>query len=88
MQITINVPDALAQRLTDRLNLPQRSLELLAIEAYRHGIIGSGEVGQMLGFSSRWETYNFLQTEHAEPPAPTDDLDCDRATLQTFLDAQ
>ena len=68
MQITIDIPDLLAHRLSDRLDLPHRSLELLAIDAYRHGIIGSGEVGQMLGFSSRWETYDFLHKEHAEPP--------------------
>lgn len=69
MKITLDIPDPIAAHLADsRETLTRRSLELLAIEAYRKGAIGAGEVGQLLGFDSRWDTYNFLQREQAEPP--------------------
>lgn len=94
MKITFEIPDRLADQLADNPEiLTRRFLELLAVEAYRKGLIGSGEVGQMLGFSSRWDTYDFLQREHAEPPYTTTDLEGvrprrlaeNRATLQTLL---
>lgn len=78
MKITLDIPDPIAARLADsHETLTRRSLELLAIEAYRKGTIGAGEVGQLLGFESRWDTYNFLQQEQAEPPFSKADLEND-----------
>ena len=78
MIITLDIPDSIAGRLADsRETLTRRSLELLAIEAYRKGSIGAGEVGQLLGFDSRWDTYHFLQTEQATPPFSEADLESD-----------
>ena len=78
MKITLDIPDAIAAQLADnRETLIRRSLELLAIEAYRKGTIGAGEVGQLLGFDSRWDTYNFLQKEQVEPPLSVADLEND-----------
>ncbi|WP_448572394.1 UPF0175 family protein [Trichothermofontia sp.] len=78
MKITLDIPDPIADRLADdRETLTRRSLELLAIEAYRKGTLGAGEVGQLLGFDSRWDTYNFLQKEQAEPPLSEADLEND-----------
>ncbi|WP_008313227.1 UPF0175 family protein [Leptolyngbya sp. PCC 6406] len=65
--------------------LTRRFLELLAIEAYRKGNIGAGEVGQLLGFDSRWQTYHFLEQEQAEPPSSKADLKQDQKTLDTLL---
>jgi hypothetical protein len=48
-------------------------------------VIGAGTVGQMLGFSSRWDTYDFLKRENAEPPFGEADLESDRATLNSLL---
>ena len=55
------------------------------VEAYCNGLIGAGEVGQLLGFSSRWETDDFLQREKAEPPYTEGDLESDRAALNNLL---
>lgn len=78
MKIILDIRDPIAARLAEnRETLTRRSLELLAIEAYRQGIIGAGEVGQLLGFDSRWDTYNFLQKEQAEPPLSQADLESD-----------
>jgi predicted HTH domain antitoxin len=86
MKITLEIPDHIAGQLADNPEtLTRRFLETLAIEAYRKGLIGSGEVGQMLGFTSRWDTYDFLQREQAQPPYTTADLESDRATLKTLL---
>ena len=62
-----------------------RFLELRVVEAYCKGVIGAGEVGQLLGFSSRWETYDCLQREKAEPPYTEDGLELDRAALNNLL---
>ena len=86
MQITLEIPDDIALQIADcREQLLRRSLELLAIEAYRKGLIGAGAVGQMLGFDSRWDTYNFLAGENAEPPFGEADLESDRAALDAVL---
>ncbi len=86
MRITLEIPDRIAAQLTDKPEtLTQRFLEIIAVEAYRKGLIGSGEVGQLLGFASRWDTYTFLQREHAEPPYTEADLEGDRATLKNLL---
>jgi predicted HTH domain antitoxin len=86
MKITIEIPDAIAKQLADNSEtLTRRFLEAIAIEAYRKGLIGSGEVGQMLGFSSRWDTYDFLQREQAQPPYTIADLESDLITLKTLL---
>jgi predicted HTH domain antitoxin len=86
MQITLEIPDSIAAQIANsREILTRRSLELLAVEAYRKGAIGAGTVGQMLGFSSRWDTYDFLKRENAEPPFGEDDLESDRAALNSLL---
>jgi predicted HTH domain antitoxin len=86
MQIMLEIADGIAAQLADsRETLTRRSLELLAVEAYRKGAIGAGTVGQMLGFSSRWDTYDFLKRENAEPPFGEDDLESDRAALDSLL---
>lgn len=86
MQIIFNIPDHIAHQLSDNPDtLTRRSLELLVADAYRKGAIGAGEVGHLLGFSNRWDTYDFLQREHAEPPYTDADLESDRATLKNLL---
>ncbi len=86
MQITIEIPDGIASQISESYEtLTRRSLELLAVEAYRKGLVGAGGVRQMLGFTSRWETYDFLSQEDAEPPFDMADLESDRATLDNLL---
>ena len=86
MKITLEIPDDIAAQLADsRETLTRRFLELLAIEAYRKGTIGAGEVGQMLGFTSRWDTYTFLHEEQAEPPYSENDLEREQTVLDSLL---
>ena len=72
MQITLEIPDRIVTQLADSPEtLGRRPLELLAVEAYCKGSIGAGEVEQMLGFASRWETDDFLQGSELSLPTAT-----------------
>lgn len=55
MKITLEIPDSIVAQLADsRETLTRGFLEFLAVEAYSKCTIEAGEVGQMLGFTSRW----------------------------------
>ncbi len=65
MNLSIAVPDDLLQRLQNQWgNVSKRTLEALAIEAYRTGSLTSAEIQRMLKFSSRWQVDSFLK--HAQ----------------------
>lgn len=62
MQITVDVPDNIAQRLDqpgDKLS--QHLLELIVADAYRSGKISTAEVRQALRLADRLETHAFLR---------------------------
>ena len=87
MQIAIELPDDVVNRLPS-VNISRRVLELIAADLYRQGRIGAADVRKMLGFSSRWETYEFLKREQAYLPYAEDDLDRDAETLRTLFATQ
>jgi len=62
MQVTVDIPDEVAQRL-DPLgdNLPRRLLEVIIADAYRCGKVSTAEVCQILQLPSRLETHAFLK---------------------------
>jgi len=83
MHIDIKVPETIAQRLTEQWgDLPDKLLEILAVEAYRNEILTSAEVGRLLGLHSRWEVDAFLKQAKAYLHYTEDDLAQDRQTLQ------
>lgn len=84
MQITIELPDDIANLLTPP-NIERRVLELIAADNYRQGRIGAAQVRQMLSFSSRWETYEFLKQEKAYLPYREDDLEQDLQAISKVL---
>jgi len=62
MQITIEIPDEVVERLDgERSNVDRRVLELFAADAYRCGAIATAEVRRLLQLSSRLETHAFLK---------------------------
>ena len=87
MQITIELPDDIAKQLQPS-DISRRVLELIAADHYRQGQIGAAEVRQMLTFSSRWETYEFLKREKAYLPYTEDDLEQDVQTIRSVLGAE
>lgn len=87
MQITIELPDNIASQLPSS-NISRRVLELIAADSYRQGRIGAAEVRQLLNFSSRWETYEFLKREKADLPYTEDDLEQDVQNIRSALGAE
>ncbi|MGJ5675076.1 MAG: UPF0175 family protein [Nostochopsis sp.] len=86
MQIMIELPDDIANQLQlQPANISRRVLELIAADNYRQGRIGAAEVRQMLNFSSRWETYEFLKREKAYLPYTEDDLEQDVKAIRSIL---
>lgn len=66
MQITIDIPEELADILELKWgNLSQRTLEALAVEGYRRGMMTRGQVRQMLNLSSFYEVEQFLKERGA-----------------------
>jgi predicted HTH domain antitoxin len=87
MKITIDLPDKIANQLQSG-NISYRVLELIAADHYRQGQIGAAEVRQILNFSSRWETYEFLKREKAYLPYTEDDLEQDVQNIRNVLGAE
>lgn len=78
MQITIDIPEELADLLELKWgNLSQRTLESLAVEGYRRGMMTRGQVRQMLNFSSFYEVEQFLSERGANLHYDESDLEQD-----------
>jgi predicted HTH domain antitoxin len=78
MEISIQVPDAVADRLRGSWqDLSRQALEALAVEAYRQGILTSAEVQDLLGIGSRYELDGFLKQAGAYLQYTVEDLEDD-----------
>ncbi|NDJ21840.1 hypothetical protein GS682_09375 [Nostoc sp. B(2019)] len=65
MQITINLPDKLTEKIQDQWgNLPQKILANLVLDAFRDGLIDFDELKDMLNFFSDTELKEFLQQKN------------------------
>jgi hypothetical protein len=85
MEISIQIPDDVGERLHDRWqDLPRHALEALVTDAYRRDILTAAEVQTILGLPSRHETDAFLKDAGADLGYTWDDLEQD---LQTYRDA-
>lgn len=82
MQISIELPDDIANQFKNA-NISRR-----IADRYRQGNIGAAEVRQMLNFSSRWETYEFLKQEKAYLPYTEEDLEQDARAISNILDKE
>ena len=83
MQITIEIPDELAQRLNcDRPALERQLLEALVVQGYQSEQISSAEVGRILDLPSRLAVDAFLKQHHADLHYDENDLEQDLAVLR------
>jgi hypothetical protein len=86
MNILLEIPEDLSQRLQDNLgDLSQWTLELIAVEAYRAQIISAAEVQCMLKLPSRLATDGFLKQHEAYLHYSEVDLEQDIAALDKAL---
>jgi len=84
MQVTVDIPDEMVQRLAPNGQDPVRTtLEALAIEGYRSGTLTASQTRRLLGFETRYELDGFLKTHNVwEHAYSLEDLDQDRQTMQ------
>ena len=87
MQVTVEIPDALVQRLRDAVgeDLGRAAIERFAREGYETGKLSRYEVQQLLGFDNRWETERWLGEHGVGMNYSSDDLESDRKTLDEVL---
>jgi predicted HTH domain antitoxin len=82
MQVTVEIPDDMAQKLTPAGQDPARTtLEAIAIEGYRSGALTASQTRRLLGFETRYELDGFLKAHNVSEHAYSfDDLENDRRT--------
>jgi hypothetical protein len=59
--VAFELPEEIANRLGDMVDLARVAIEALAAQGYRTDKLTHTEVQKLLGFTSRWETDNFLK---------------------------
>lgn len=67
MQVTLDLPDDISAALEGHWpNLPRQALEVLAVDAYRTGVLTEGQVRRLLRLNTRFEVHSLLK-EHGVP---------------------
>jgi hypothetical protein len=83
MQITVQIPDDLAQRLSvGRNDLSRRALEALALEEFKGGHITKAELRRLLGFATRGALDGFLKAHDVCEEYTPEDLEQERKGLR------
>ena len=85
MHVAIDLPEEIARQLTAAWgDMPRKTLEAVAVEGYRTGVLTRGQIGSLLGLSF-WDTEAFLKERQAYLSYVQSDLDQDRADLDRAL---
>jgi hypothetical protein len=80
MEVTVQVPDDIAEHLGDTANMPRQLLEALAAEAYRSQKLSRHQISKLLDLDY-WQTEDFLTRYDAKRPYTLSDLEVDRRSL-------
>jgi hypothetical protein len=79
MAVTFALPKNIEMQLrAEWPELERRALEGFVAEAFRNGKLSSHEIGEILGFESRWEAIEFLSERGVYPGYDLEDLQSDR----------
>ena len=85
MDLTLHIPDDLAQRLgVDPPELSRRALEGFALEEYKNSHITKAELRRLLGFSTRYELDGFLKAHQVWEDVTIEDLRRDVRDLESL----
>lgn len=84
MQVTVEIPDDMAQKLTPKGQDPARTtLEAVALEGYRAGTLSAYQTRRLLGFETHYELDGFLKAHNVwEHAYSLEDLEQDRRTMK------
>lgn len=86
MNVTVQIPDHLARRLSAAGgDLSRRALEAFALEEYKSGHLTKPELRQLLGYETRAALDGFLKAHAVVEDLPTlDDLERERRDLHSL----
>jgi len=83
MNVSVEIPDDLARRLTAAgVDLSRSALEGFALEEYKAQRITKAELRRWLGIETRYELDGFLKNHQVFIVATVDDIKRDVATLE------
>jgi hypothetical protein len=83
MNVTLSIPDELAQRLAaEGGDLERRVLEGFALAEYRAGRLTAFELRQLLDIPTRYELDGFLKAHGVFEEYTLEDLEYERQTLE------
>ena len=78
MRVIIQLPDDISAALGESWDdVPRRSLEAVAVEAYRSGALTEFQVRRLLGFESRFQVHALLKEHKVALRYTTGDLEDD-----------
>ena len=78
MRVTIQLPDDISAALEEQWeDVPRRSLEAIAVEAYRTGALTESQVRRLLGVESRFQVHALLKEHNVPLKYTTADLEDD-----------
>lgn len=85
MDVTVQIPDDLAKRLSASGNdLSRRALEGFSLEEYKGGHISKTELRRLLGLETRYELDGFLKAHNVFDEVTIDDLRRDVLDLESL----
>lgn len=85
MQVTIDIPEAIARQIEQLGGSAERELlEAFILEEYRRERLSRGRVGELLGLDF-WETEKFLKEHDAYLHIDVQDLEHDTESLGKLL---
>lgn len=85
MNVTVQIPDDLAKRLTaSGEDLSRRALEGFALEEYKAGHVTKAELRRLLGLETRYELDGFLKVHGVVADVTIDDLRRDLGDLESL----
>ena len=82
MNLVVQIPDDLAERLGTTGELERRALEALALEDFKLGRLTKPELRRLLGFGTRMELDGFLKAHDVFEPYTLADFDRERQALE------
>lgn len=84
MEVSLSIPDEIAEQLNTAGDLSRLALEGLAIEGYRQEALSVGEVAELLGISV-YEADGFLKSHGVPAETTLDELRQQAAALDALL---
>ena len=84
MELSVHIPDDIAERLGDGVNddLSRRALEALSAEEYRLGHLDKPDLRRLLGFETGYEIDGFLKAHNVYEDYSMEDFERERAALK------